>query len=68
MCIQEASPDSVRIALDYYLMPGVPTMTPLRDEVTRQQSLVLRLDDVQQSRNSPRSESNLTGQSFGDNA
>ncbi len=32
VCIQEASPDSVRIALDYYSLPGVPTTTLTRAE------------------------------------
>ena len=27
VCILEASPRSVRVALDYYSMPGVPTLT-----------------------------------------
>lgn len=33
VCIQEASPESVTIALDYYSMPGVPTLTISRDEI-----------------------------------
>ena len=32
VCIQEASPDMVRIALDYYSLPGVPTATLTRAE------------------------------------
>lgn len=27
VCIQEANPDSVTVALGYYSLPGVPTMT-----------------------------------------
>lgn len=27
VCIQEASPESIRLALDYYPGPGVPTIT-----------------------------------------
>ena len=27
VCIQQASPSSVTLALDYYSLPGVPTMT-----------------------------------------
>ena len=34
VCIQEASPQSVRIALDYYSMPGVATATLTRDEAS----------------------------------
>lgn len=33
VCIQEASPQSVRIALDFYSMPGVPTVVLARDVV-----------------------------------
>lgn len=33
VCIQEASPTTVRIALDYYAMPGVPTLVLNRDAV-----------------------------------
>ena len=33
VCIQEASPSSVRVALDYYSMPGVPTLTIERAEL-----------------------------------
>ena len=32
VCIQEASPDMVRIALDYYSLPGIPTVTLTRAE------------------------------------
>ena len=34
VCIQEASPQSVRMALDYYSMPGVATATLTRDEAS----------------------------------
>ena len=27
VCIQEANPASVTVALDYYSLPGVPTLT-----------------------------------------
>ncbi len=27
VCIQEATPDAVTLALDYYSLPGVPTLT-----------------------------------------
>jgi hypothetical protein len=40
VCIQEASVDSVRIALDYYSMPGVPTVEVSRDELMSVASLV----------------------------
>lgn len=33
VCIQEASPQSVRIALDFYSMPGVPTVMLSSDAV-----------------------------------
>lgn len=33
VCIQEANPTSVTLALDYYSMPGVPTLTVTRDEL-----------------------------------
>ena len=33
VCIQEASPDGVTVALDYYSMPGVPTRRISRDEL-----------------------------------
>ncbi|MGB8858708.1 MAG: hypothetical protein WCC60_05605 [Ilumatobacteraceae bacterium] len=42
VCIQEASPASVRIALDYYSMPGVPTLTLRREDLDDGHSLVLR--------------------------
>ena len=31
-CIQEASPSRVRVALDYYSMPGVPIVSLTNDE------------------------------------
>jgi hypothetical protein len=33
VCIQEANPSSVRLALGYYSMPGVPTLTVTTDEL-----------------------------------
>jgi hypothetical protein len=33
VCIQEASPDGVTVALDYYSMPGVPTLRIGRDQL-----------------------------------
>jgi hypothetical protein len=33
VCIQEASPAGVTLALDYYSLPGVPTLTLTRDEL-----------------------------------
>lgn len=33
VCIQEANPASVTLALGYYSMPGVPTLTVTRDEL-----------------------------------
>lgn len=42
VCIQEASPASVRLALDYYSMPGVPTLTLRREDLDGGHSLVLR--------------------------
>jgi len=33
VCIQEANPTSVTLSLDYYSMPGVPTLTITRDEL-----------------------------------
>jgi hypothetical protein len=33
VCIQEANADSVTVALDYYSLPGVPTLTITRDEI-----------------------------------
>jgi hypothetical protein len=34
VCIQQASPSSVTLALDYYSLPGVPTMTITRGELS----------------------------------
>lgn len=42
VCIVEASPDRVRLALGYYSMPGVPTVTLTRAELDERQPL--RLD------------------------
>lgn len=42
VCIQEATTQSVRIALDYYSMPGVPTVTLTRAQVTEDGALILR--------------------------
>jgi hypothetical protein len=33
VCIQQASPDEVTVALDYYSMPGVPTLTIATDDL-----------------------------------
>lgn len=33
VCIQEASPDGVTVALDLYSMPGVPTLNIDRDQI-----------------------------------
>ena len=33
VCIQEASPDGVTLALGYYSMPGVPTLRLSREEL-----------------------------------
>jgi len=41
VCIQEASPQSVRIALDYYSMPGVATATLTRDEASERLRLAI---------------------------
>jgi hypothetical protein len=41
VCIQEASPDSVRLALDYYSGPGVPTITVSRDQLSGSAELSL---------------------------
>jgi hypothetical protein len=40
VCIQEASTQAVRIALDFYSLPGVPTVTLSRDQVITEGSLV----------------------------
>lgn len=42
VCIQEASPAAVRLALDYYSMPGVPTLTLRREDLDGSHSLVRR--------------------------
>lgn len=42
VCIQEASPSSVRLALDYTSMPGVPTLTLRREDLDGSHALVLR--------------------------
>ena len=34
VCIQEASPSTVTLALGYYSLPGVPSLTVSRDDVT----------------------------------
>jgi len=34
VCIQEANADSVTLALDYYSLPGVPTMTITVQQLT----------------------------------
>lgn len=43
VCIQEAAPQSVRLALDYYSMPGVPTVTHTREQLESGQ-VALRRD------------------------
>jgi hypothetical protein len=40
VCIQEASTDAVRIALDFYSLPGVPTVTLTRQELASGTSLM----------------------------
>lgn len=40
-CIQEANPHSVRLALDYYSMPGVPTVTVTQQQLASGASLTL---------------------------
>lgn len=44
VCIQEADPGSVRIALDYYSLPGVPTLTLTPADLAAGASLVLDPD------------------------
>jgi len=44
VCIQEANPQSVRLALDYYSMPGVPTAVVTRAELERGATLALHPD------------------------
>ena len=46
VCIQEASPQSVRLALDYYSMPGVPTVTLSRADLDGAAQLELHPPDV----------------------
>jgi hypothetical protein len=41
VCIQEANSQSVRLALDYYSMPGVPTITITRAEMQSGTELTL---------------------------
>ena len=41
VCIQEASPTSVRLALDYYSSPGVPTVTITREQLSESFELTL---------------------------
>lgn len=45
VCIQEANAHQVRIALDYYSMPGVPTRTVTRDELRNGAALELNPPD-----------------------
>ncbi len=33
VCVQEASPEAVTLALDHYSLPGVPTLTLSREEL-----------------------------------
>lgn len=40
VCIQEASPESVRLALDFYSMPGVPTVVVSREQLSSGAMLV----------------------------
>jgi hypothetical protein len=42
VCIQEANPNSLRIALDYYSMPGVPTVTVTRQQLESGATLALQ--------------------------
>lgn len=44
VCIQEASTDSVRLALDYYSLPGVPTVTLTRAQLDSGAELTLSPD------------------------
>jgi hypothetical protein len=41
VCIQEASPNSVRLALDFYSSPGVPTVTITREQLSASVELSL---------------------------
>lgn len=45
VCIQEASPTSERLALDYSAMPGVAMRTLTRDELSNDPQLALRPSD-----------------------
>lgn len=45
VCIQEANPASVRLALDYYSMPGVPTVTVTRADLDAGAALALEPGD-----------------------
>jgi hypothetical protein len=40
VCIQEAHVESVRLALDYYSLPGVPTVVVTRQQLEAGASLV----------------------------
>ena len=42
VCIQEGSPDGVTVALDFYSMPGVPTLRIGRDQIDSGE-VILRL-------------------------
>jgi|GEM_PF-2772635 len=44
VCIQEADPGSVRLALGYYSLPGVPTVTLSRQQLDSGASLVPAAD------------------------
>ena len=44
VCIQEASPESVRLALDFYSVPGVPTITISRQQLNSSMELRLTPD------------------------
>jgi hypothetical protein len=41
VCIQEANTDSVRVALGYYSLPGVPTLTITRQQMQAGATLTL---------------------------
>ena len=42
VCIQEANPASVTLALDYYSLPGVPTMTITADRLASGEWVLMR--------------------------
>ncbi len=42
VCIQEASHDEVRLALDYYSLPGVPTIVVTRADLAAGATLISR--------------------------